>query len=130
MEMRLPMKPSEFLLHNVLTVSPLSCDAFVPFLVCLHRRAHSLWGRIRAQDFAPRATPRHLVWGLMHLNLYLTEAVVAGVLGVDEGTYREWSFLMVQVIGRLKPFYVSLGNVFAFSLLASKHTGLVLHGIC
>jgi hypothetical protein len=116
MAMRLPMKPSEFLLlgKRVTQRADSRCFStelrrFRAFFGVSPSTCALLWGRIRAQDFAPRATPRHLLWGLMHLNLYLTEEVVAGFLGVDEGTYREWSFLMVQVIGRLKPFYVSLG---------------------
>lgn len=42
------------------------------------------------------------------MNLYDTETVVAGFLGVDEETFANRSFEMVQVVARLKPYYVSL----------------------
>ena len=65
-----------------------------------------VWGKIRSLGWAPRARPVHILWGLLFLNVYDPEEVIAGFLGVDEQTYREWSFVMVKVIARLKPYVV------------------------
>jgi len=65
-----------------------------------------LWGKIKALGLAPRALPVHLLWALLFLNLYNPEAVIAGFLGVDEQTYRQWSFELVEVIAKLKPHVV------------------------
>lgn len=50
-----------------------------------------LWAKIREKKLAPRASPVHLLWGLLFLKVYSTESIIAGFLGVDEGTYQEWS---------------------------------------
>ena len=78
-----------------------------------------LWGRIRTHGMAPRARAVHLLWGLLFLNLYDPEEVIAGFLGVDEQTYREWSFEMVIAIARLKPYVVCFFTVFCSSYLRS-----------
>ena len=64
------------------------------------------WGKIKELDLAPRAQPVHLLWALLFLHIYETECVIAGFLGVDEQTYRQWSFELVEVIAKLKPHVV------------------------
>ena len=66
-----------------------------------------LWAKIKQQNLAPRAKPEHLLWALLWLKLYATDEVLAGILGVDEDTFRERTFEMVRAIQGLKPFYVS-----------------------
>ena len=63
---------------------------------------------MKSLGFVPRAHPIHLLWGLLFLTVYDPEEVIAGFLGVDEQTYRQWSFDMVKAIQRLKPYVVSL----------------------
>ena len=70
-------------------------------------------GQIKSRGFAPRAQPYHLLWGLMFLKLYDPEVIISGFLGVDEQTYRTWSFEMVEVMQRLKPVYVSFGPLWS-----------------
>jgi len=64
------------------------------------------WGKIRALGLAPRARPVHLLWALLFLTVYDTEEVIAGFLGVDERTFREWSFELTKVVAKLKPHVV------------------------
>jgi len=64
------------------------------------------WGKLESHCFVPRAKAVHFLWALLFLNLYDTEEVIAGFLGVDEQTYREWSWYIIAAIARLVPFVV------------------------
>ena len=43
----------------------------------------------------------HLLWALMFLKVYASEAVHAALAGVDEKTFRKWSWFWVKVISEL-----------------------------
>lgn len=53
--------------------------------------------------------PHHLLWSLMFLKEYAHETVhCAMVGGVDEKTFRKWSWLFVDAISFLEPMVVSV----------------------
>ena len=82
-----------------------------------------LWAKIRQQDLAPRAKSEHLLWALLWLKLYAAEEVLSKLVGVDEDTYRERVFEMVQTIAKLKPHYVSA--IFIYNLFGVKSQACV-----
>ena len=53
-------------------------------------------------------TPDHLLWGLMLLKLYAFETQHAGMVGVDEKTFRKWSMIAIEKIADLHDEVVSL----------------------
>ena len=111
--MRIPVKPTEFMSlgRRITHRADGRCFStelrrFRAFFGVSPSTCAFLWGKIRTHGLAPRARPVHLLWALLFLNLYDPEEVIAGFLGVDERTYREWSFELVKVIARLKPHVV------------------------
>ena len=75
-------------------VSPHTCQA--------------IWGLMTGLSPLPNgASFYHLLWGLLFLKTYMTEAVVSGMLGVDEQTYRKWVWIIIPRIAALKPRVVS-----------------------
>jgi hypothetical protein len=61
-----------------------------------------LWAKIDFSTVPLGAKPKHLLWGLMFLKLYCSESVhctIAG--GVDETTFRKWSWIFVEAIAVL-----------------------------
>ena len=55
------------------------------------------------------AKPKHLFWALLFLKCYCTEAILTRVVGgVDEKTFRKWTWLFVGSIAELKPRVVSV----------------------
>ena len=71
----------------------------VPVRCCL------IWNMLRACDEARAilngALPKHLLWALMFLKLYGTEATLCGKAKCDEKTFRKWSWKFVQAIALL-----------------------------
>lgn len=57
-----------------------------------------------------KASPKHLLWGLILLNTYATESFLAGICGVTPKTYRKWSWLMIDSINQLYSRVVSILN--------------------
>ena len=47
--------------------------------------------------------PIHLLWTLMHLKVYATEIVLAGIAKVDEKTFRKWSRVVRKIMAELLP---------------------------
>ena len=52
----------------------------------------------------------HLLWGLMFLKVYATEAVHCGKVQCDEKTFRKWSWTVVKALALLKSRIVSKKN--------------------
>lgn len=53
----------------------------------------------------------HLLWGLLFLKQYGKESVLSGIVGgVDEKTFRLYSWKVVKCISKLKPRIVSYYN--------------------
>ena len=58
------------------------------------------WSKLRS--FIPRgAAPAHLLWALMFLKNYSTEHVNSALAGVDEKTFRKWSWRFIKLISDL-----------------------------
>lgn len=53
------------------------------------------------------AEPIHLLWALMLLKIYATEAVLSGPCGVDEDTFRKWAWYMTEKVSYLEHEVVS-----------------------
>ena len=69
--------------------------------ICSH-----LWKMIDPCDFTmgKGAKTCHLLWALMLLKLYATEATLCALAGgVDEKTFRKWSWRFVSAIAELTP---------------------------
>ena len=52
-------------------------------------------------------TPNHLLWGLILLKLYSSETVHSGMTGVDEKTFRKWSYFAIKRVADLHEVVVS-----------------------
>jgi hypothetical protein len=50
--------------------------------------------------------PKHLLWALMFLKCYATEAVHAANVGVDEKTYRKWVWFYLEGITSIQKHIV------------------------
>jgi len=63
-----------------------------------------LWAMLEPCRKMPRGVqPKHLLWALMFLKIYGTEAVNCNLAdGVDEKTFRKWAWLFVEGIAALE----------------------------
>jgi hypothetical protein len=67
-----------------------------------------LWNMIDPLlSISQHAKPVHLLWGLMLLKLYDNESVNCSTAGVDETTFRKWSWVFVEAISDLEHQLVS-----------------------
>lgn len=68
-----------------------------------------LWNKIKPLATMPSGVKaKHLLWGLIFLNVYDTEENLAQRVGnVDEKTFRKWSHLFVEAISYLECEVVS-----------------------
>ena len=48
------------------------------------------------------ALPKHMIWGLLFLKQYNPEAISAGIAGVNEKTFRKWSWFFIEELPELK----------------------------
>jgi hypothetical protein len=79
---------------------------------CSPKRCAQIWNLIEITPAARvwlqnGAAPKHLLWGLLWLKLYNTDAVLSGMSGCDEKTFRKWSRSTVMAISKLKGCVVS-----------------------
>lgn len=58
-----------------------------------------LWKKIK--DKPPTAEPRHFLWSLLFLKQYNKEHVNAAIVGVDEKTFRKWSWTFIYLLAEL-----------------------------
>jgi hypothetical protein len=61
--------------------------------------ASILWRKLMPQPQG--GEPRHLLWALMILKVYSSEHVHAIIAGVDEKTFRKWSWIYVNEVESL-----------------------------
>jgi hypothetical protein len=85
-----------------------------------------LWKKLVDHGDLPQGRqPVHLLWALYFLNRYEIEEVAAATFGVDEETYRKWSWKLVVAIAKLKPSMVSLyficGGYFSQVAASQRH---------
>lgn len=55
----------------------------------------------------PQKQPSHLLMALHFLKSYGIQTQLASIFSVDEKTYRKWTWIYVNAISKLSPFYVS-----------------------
>lgn len=61
------------------------------------------------------ATKKHLLWALLFLRIYDTEATHCRMAAcLDEGTFRTWSWFFVDELARLSPTVVRIGLCYCF----------------
>ena len=62
-----------------------------------------LWLTIQQNNnsLCQKASPKHLLWCLLFLKLYVTESVAAILCGCDEKTFRKWVWLFIEEIAKL-----------------------------
>ena len=83
---------------------------FRQFFGCGTIVALSLWNLLKAENQSvPAASIEHMMWALLFLKTYSKESVLVRMLGrtVDEKTWRESMWRMVDAIGALEPIVVS-----------------------
>ena len=51
--------------------------------------------------------PKHLLWALLFLRIYATEAINANITGSSKKTFRKWSWIVVNAIADLYSTVVS-----------------------
>ena len=59
----------------------------------------TLWKRIAVPE---GSSPKHLLWALMLLKTYAVQELLASLCGVDEKTFRKWSWVFVNAISVLE----------------------------
>ena len=69
----------------------------------------ALWHKLEPETTMLQcARPMHLLWALMLMKIYATEAVLSVIAGgVDESTFRKWSWEFVEAILYLESSVVS-----------------------
>jgi hypothetical protein len=71
--------------------------------VCSHT-----WDYVNHYKVVPRkASPHHLLWAMIFLKSYASEAFLSALVGTTEKTYRKWIWVMVKSISRLYSKVVS-----------------------
>ena len=84
-----------------------------PFLSCLtlERRFRSAFGTTPLMcsriwslltSLPCGAKPVHLLWALLFLKCYSSECIAIALTGVDNKTYRKWSWCFIEKIGDLE----------------------------
>lgn len=58
------------------------------------------WTRIKNKP--PGSEPKHLLWCLFFLKTYNLESVNSAVVGVDEKTFREWTWKFIKLLASLQ----------------------------
>lgn len=76
-----------------------------------------VWSRTAASR-PPKSRPVHLLWALLFLKVYGSEQTHRTITGVDEKTFRKWSWFFIELIADL--------NVVRFTALPSNKS-LTLH---
>jgi len=67
-----------------------------------------LWEKLDPACTMPKGSlPVHLLWALMFMKLYCSEAVHSSMAGVDEKTFRKWTWILVDGISYLEAEVVS-----------------------
>jgi hypothetical protein len=62
----------------------------------------TIWNTIIGQiEFPVGATVMNLLWSLSFLKTYDTEHNIAGFFGVDEKTYRNWNWRILDCLSRM-----------------------------
>ncbi|KAI0556617.1 hypothetical protein FGB62_352g06 [Gracilaria domingensis] len=108
-KLRVLREASQLLGRSVLVVTNTSVRRFRSIFGVSTDLVLNLW--LLAKNSLPDGREiKHLLWALMFLKLYNTEHTNAAICGVDEKTFRKWSFAVVRSISTLN--LVNLKNRF------------------
>ena len=105
--MRIPPHAFEVLAAPIIrrtrsTNESINDSRFVAFFGCTPVVCSYAWKKIQCQqDINPNATPKHLLWSLLFLKLYLSEKVNASICECDEKTYRQWNWTMLEYLANI-----------------------------
>ena len=80
-------------------VEPLICSIAWPSVLQSIRSTNNTYNNL---------SPSHLLWALLFLNTYSTEAVLANTVGVTEKMFRKWVRLVVKHLALTNETVVSL----------------------
>jgi hypothetical protein len=81
--------------------------------VCCHT-----WEYINHYKVVPKkAVPYHLLWSMLFMKSYATEAFLSALVGTTEKTFRKWVWLMIKSISGLynKVVRIFFINIFIFT---------------
>ena len=77
------------------------------------RQCSIFWDHIEPENNMPgKPEPKHLLWALMFLNLYLTEHINKILAKADESTFRLWVWRFVRCFSAKAPETIRLSNRF------------------
>lgn len=76
-----------------------------------------IWALCQDNFFAKNILPKHLLWGLLFLNTYATEPILATMAGVTRKSFRLWAWQVVSIIAAKKRHVVSTTPKHHFSAL-------------
>ena len=82
---------------------------FYSFFGCSQKVCADIWELLDPKETMPEDLEyKHLLWALMFLKLYTTEAILCALAGgVSKKTFRKWSWLVVNTISYLEADVVS-----------------------
>jgi hypothetical protein len=85
-----------------------------------------VWELLDATTLPRDAEKKHLLWALMFLMLYKTESVHCSLAGgVDEKTFRSWSFFFINEVSLLEGTVVSDLVLFLVSSISKSTTNIM-----
>jgi hypothetical protein len=79
---------------------------FIAFFGVTPLQVHQLWQLIvdagggRWND--EKWSPCHLMWALLLLRTYNREEILAAMAGVDEKTYRKWTWILIERLAKIE----------------------------
>ena len=71
----------------------------INLLICRH--VWNMIGRIAPHNIIWLANPKYLLWAFLFLKRYDSTEINAAIAGVDEKTYRKWSWAYIELIAEL-----------------------------
>jgi hypothetical protein len=96
--------------------------------------AADIWNRLDPQkNILPHSHPGYLLHGLLLLRVYSTERVYGKIAGINERTFRQWSWMFIDAILGLLGEVVSLQTcwlIVIICVLVSYHFSFKLWGNC
>lgn len=95
--------------HNVNNSSLTGHRKFKTFYGVSPEVCSILWNRIA--DKPSGSEPKHLLWCMLFLKNYNKEHVNASIVGVDEKTFRKWTWQFVELLSELDVVRILLPTV-------------------
>ncbi len=77
------------------------------------------WNRLELK-LPENAKPYHLLWAVLFLKAYASEAVHCAVTQIDEKTFREWVWIFVTFISELQVVRKGILMLFCYNVIQRK----------